>query len=272
MRILWKSFSDFFKDDGPILAGSITCFFMLAIAPFFLLLVAIFGYFLGENQEFYNFLATRIGDFFPSATSGVMEEIQKIIAYRRVDFFSLIIYAYFSYQLYFSFERAVNIIFGSSQKRSLLRSLLFSLFVTLSLMVIFFLFFGARIVISLMEPFPEADMGRWVSLLTGTFLSPVLIFLTSATLYILLPQRKVRILHALMGALVTAFILEAGKHLFTFYALIKVSQLGMVYGSLTAVVLFLLWIFFGACVFLFGAEIVHNLENARKDSPHSKGS
>jgi len=75
-----------------------------------------------------------------------------------------------------------------------------------------------------------------------------------------------------MGALVTAFILEAGKHLFTFYALIKVSQLGMVYGSLTAVVLFLLWIFFGACVFLFGAEIVHNLENARKDSPHSKGS
>lgn len=266
LKILWKSLTDFFRDDGPILAGSITCFFMMAIAPFFLLLVAIFGYVLGENQEFYSFLATRIADFFPSATEGVMEEIQKIIAYRRIDLFTLSIYAYFSYQLYFALERAVNIIFQSSRKRSLFKSILFSVFVTLALIVMLFVFFGAKLVFSLMEPFPEEEMGKMVSLFTGTFLSPFLIFLTSATLYIILPQKSIRLLHAFIGALFTAFLLEGGKYLFTFYALIKVSQLGMVYGSLTAVVIFLLWVFYAACIFLLGAEVVHNLEGSPKGS------
>lgn len=42
-------------------------------------------------------------------------------------------------------------------------------------------------------------------------------------------------------------------------------QLGMIYGSLTAVVMFLLWVFFAACVFLVGAEIVRNLESGQRE-------
>jgi uncharacterized BrkB/YihY/UPF0761 family membrane protein len=37
----------------------------------------------------------------------------------------------------------------------------------------------------------------------------------------------------------------------------------MIYGSLTAVVAFLLWVFYAACIFLIGAEIVKNLESAK---------
>jgi uncharacterized BrkB/YihY/UPF0761 family membrane protein len=46
--------------------------------------------------------------------------------------------------------------------------------------------------------------------------------------------------------------------------MLKVSQFGVVYGSLTAVVIFLLWVFYAACIFLVGAEIVSNLERVKK--------
>ena len=65
MRILFKSIIDFFRDDGPMLAGSISSFFIMAIFPFSLFLVAIFGYFLGENREFYDFLLRELTRFFP---------------------------------------------------------------------------------------------------------------------------------------------------------------------------------------------------------------
>jgi membrane protein len=270
LRILWKSLGDFFRHDGPILAGSITCFFMMSIAPFFLLIVAVFGYFLGEHPEFYEFLATRLTGFFPEATAGIMEELQKIIAYQRIGLLTLAVYAYFSYQLYFSFERAVNLIFESEGKRSLFKSLLLSLFVTISLIVLFFLFFAAKIFISLLEPlaqfFPGLTVGKITTWLMGFVLPIVLMFVTTSALYKILPQEKVMIRHALLGALAMTLLFEAGKHIFTYYAMLKVAQIGMIYGSLTAVVVFLLWIFYAACIFLLGAEIVRNLDKAKRQS------
>lgn len=155
LEILWKSLVDFFRHDGPMLAGSIAFFFMMSMAPFILLLVAGFGYFLGEHQEFYDFLAIRLAGLFPQATKDHRLPEDRI--------FTLTLYAYFSYQLYFSLERAVNMILQSAGKRSLLKSLLMFLFVTVSLMVLLFLFFGAKVFLSLLEPlaqvFPELKIG-----------------------------------------------------------------------------------------------------------------
>jgi len=56
------------------------------------------------------------------------------------------------------------------------------------------------------------------------------------------------------------------KHIFTLYAITKVSQLGNIYGPLTAIVIFLLRVFYAACIFLVGAEFVRNLEKADQDN------
>ena len=73
-----------------------------------------------------------------------MAEIQKTISYQQVGIFSLILYAYFSFQLYFAFERAVNLIFESQGKRSLLKSMLLSLLLAFSLIIfLLWVFFAA---------------------------------------------------------------------------------------------------------------------------------
>jgi membrane protein len=252
-----------------MLAGSITCFFIMSIVPFFLFLVGIFGHFLGENQAFFDFLAARVADFFPQATYEVMAEIQKTIRYQQVGFFSLVLYAYFSYQLYSTFERAVNLIFESERKRSLLKSMLLSLLLTISMIILLFFFFGVRVMLPFLETLaqyiPWLDSGIITRLIMGFFLPMVFWFLMTTTLFMVLPEKTIRLNSALIGALATTLLLEAGKYLFTYYAMFKVSQLGMIYGSLTAVVLFLLWVFFAASVFLMGAEMVRNLESARKE-------
>lgn len=263
LRLLWKSMLDFFRHNGPMLAGSIACFSLMALVPFFLLLVSVFGYILGENPGFYNFFALRLSSFFPDATREITEELGKIITYRRIGIFTLAAYAYFSYQLYFSLESAVNTVFGTPGKRPLWISLLLSLSVITGLIVLIILSFGASSLLTFFEPlarhFPSLLEWDITTILVGILLPVALVFVAVSGLFIVLPHRKVSVRHAVCGALVTAVLFEVVKHGFSYYAVMKLSRFGNIYGPLTAFVIFLLWIFIAACIFLLGAEIVNNL-------------
>src|SRR3990172_10630858 len=83
MKVIIKSVTDFFKDDGPLLAGSISYFFVMAIIPFTFLIIAIFGYFLGENRAFYDFLLKKLLNLFPTATYSITKELGNILTLKR---------------------------------------------------------------------------------------------------------------------------------------------------------------------------------------------
>ncbi len=204
---------------------------------------------------------------FPDATSEINEELGKIIAYKRIGLFTLAVYAYFSYQLFYSLESAVNTIFGTHGKRPLLTSLLLSLLVINVLIVFIMISFGAT---SLIGPlagfFPGLRDWDIMTVPVGIVLPAFLVFIIASGLYMVLPHTKVRTSHALTGALFTAVLFEAAKHVFTYYIMMKITEFGTVYGPLTAFVIFLLWIFFAACIFLLGAELVHNLHISRATS------
>lgn len=268
MKILFKSFVDYFRDDGPMLAGAISCFFMLAFIPFFIFIVSIFGYVLGQNSDFYHFFMSRVVSLFPKVTQQITRELHSIVLYREIGIVTLLIYGLFSYQLYVSLETAVHQIFKVKIKRSLIFSILLAL-LTVTLLVSFtILSFGATGILSLLEDlrkyFPGLKIGVATAFLSRFVIPPFLVFLFSAALYMLLPRKKIRLRHALWGGVFTAVFLEAAKHVFTFYMAVKISQLGAIYGSLTAIITFLMWLFYSSSIFLIGAELVRNLGNSRK--------
>lgn len=268
MKIIIKSVTDFFKDDGPLLAGSISYFFVMAIIPFSFLIIAIFGHFLGEKREFYTFFLKKLLNLFPQATYSITKELGKIITFKRIGLFTLLIYGIFSYQLYSAVERALNIIFKITVKRSFLISILLSISLV-TLMIIFLLIsFGATSVISMVKYLDQFFPGLVISRIAGfliAFVIPLLlIILTITALYILLPMKKVLFSHALLGGLFTAVFIEAAKHLFTFYVASKLYKLGAVYGPISAFITFLMWVFYAVSIFLIGAEVVHNLGDRRK--------
>ncbi len=267
LKIVLKSVVDFFKDGGLMLAGSLSYFFMMAIVPFCLFLVAIFGYFIGENEAFLKFFSAKLTGFFPNVTYKITEELRKLISYRGLGTFTFILYGLLSLQLFSSLETAINRVFKIRGGRPFPVSVVRSLFIVTLILILIIMSFGATSAISILKAekafFPDIRVGKIAGFFIGYLVPFMLIFLISAIMYKFLPLRKVQFRNAIAGSLFAAILHEAAKHIFTLYV-VKVVHLGTVYGPLSAFVIFLLWVFYSSCIFLIGAEVVHNLQGPAK--------
>lgn len=268
MKVILKSIFSFFKDAGPLHASSIAYFFLMTFVPFCLFLITIFGYFLGENKEFYEFFSARLIRFFPAATSEISRGLSALIMYRKIGHLTFIIYAYFSYLLYLSLERAIHVVFQEKVRRPRLISIIMPFFIVTLIAVLITISFTATSVIQVLKLMILDSTGLQVGIITGfliQFVIPVFfVFITVTILYTLLPVKKTALRNAAWGGCFTAIFLEAARHFFTLYAVNAASRFGAIYGSLSSMVIFLLWIFYAACIFLIGAEIVKNLGDAER--------
>jgi membrane protein len=263
MRVILKSIIAFFKDDGPLHAGSMAYFFLLSFVPFCLLLVAIFGYFLGENEAFYAFFSARAMRFFPAATADISHGLAKVVTYHEIGIYSFAFYAYFSFLLYKSLESAIHGIFREATKRHQFISMIMSFLLTSLIAGVILISFAATSAIQIIttsgsSAFPP--LGLMVSPFVRFVIPVCLVFVIASAFYLLLPIRKIAPRNALWGGFFTALFLEAARHLFTLYVVSVATDFGAIYGSLSSFVIFLLWVYYAACIFLVGAEIVCTLE------------
>ena len=76
--------------------------------------------------------------------------------------------------------------------------------------------------------------------------------------YVVIPNRSVRLHHALVGALIAALLFEAAKRGFALYAT-RYASYQRVYGTLAIVPIFIFWIYLSWLIVLFGASITASL-------------
>jgi membrane protein len=89
-------------------------------------------------------------------------------------------------------------------------------------------------------------------------------------LYKLLPSVRVAWHDVLIGAVVTAFLFSIGKHFIGLY--LGHSAVASSYGAAGAVILILLWVYYSALIFLFGAEFTKTFAKRYGSlSPHAQG-
>lgn len=265
-RVILGSFVDFYRDNGLTNAAAISYFSVMAIVPFCLLVITIFGYVLGYDEGLLIFFTERISHFFPRITHDIVGELKKIITYRGIGRLTLLIYIILSYQLFSSIESALNVIFKTKVRRAFLISLLISIFIISLVSMLIVLSFVASTAVSLLQLFkdyfPGLKIGTVISFLIGYVIPFILLFLTMIVLYLFLPKTKVRIRPVVSGALFASIMFEMAKHIFTIYV-VRVAKLGTIYGPISAFVIFLLWVFYSSSIFLIGAEIVHKLNKIR---------
>lgn len=250
-----------------MLAGSMSYFSMMAFVPFCLFLITLFGYFLGNYPEFYRFFMNKVINFFPAVTHDITHELSKLISFKGIGKFSLILYGLLSYQVFASLENSLNVIFKVKKKRNLIVSFLISLISVTLISAFLITSFAAASFIPLLktiQPFGiDLKIGKLTSIIIRFVLPFVLVLFTVTMTYVILPKTKVGLLNALKGGLFTTVLLEFAKHIFTWYVG-TIVQFGRIYGPLSAFIVFLLWVFYSSSIFLIGAEVVYNSGSERK--------
>jgi membrane protein len=262
IRNIGNSLTSFFRDECFYLSASIAYFLIVALVPLSLLLVALFGYMLGGDPELYNFLLSKLVDFFPAVTAGITNELRNLITYKGISFISFIIYGFLSLQLFYSVERAMDVIFKVPRKRHFLLSLLWTVLIVTLFIFFWLMSFTLTSIAGVFTQHPLSLFGIALSYKAAIFLKYVapfvLVLLTFTTVYKVVPHVRVHTIHAFAGALMVTILWELAKHMFT-WVVRNLAHIGTIYGSLTTFILFLLWMYYLSCIFLLGGEFVNSL-------------
>lgn len=99
-----------------------------------------------------------------------------------------------------------------------------------------------------------------------TLVGLVVLIVFFLIIYIVIPNRKTRLYNQLPGAIVSAAGWMGFSYAFSFY-IDNFSNYSSMYGSLTAIVLFILWLYFCMYILFIGAEVNIALER-KQDSIH----
>jgi membrane protein len=81
-------------------------------------------------------------------------------------------------------------------------------------------------------------------------------------IYYLLPRRRLRMKNTIFGAFVTALLLTFGRIALTVY--LQMNGVGSLYGAAGTVIVLLLWIYFSAQIFYFGAALTYVYANRKE--------
>lgn len=154
-------------------------------------------------------------------------------------------------------EREINAIWGISRKRPFTRRLVvFALGATVGPILV-----GASIWVTTWLITQSLAVIPFHPTLANLAVKPlplVLSTLALTLLYITAPNRRVPRRHAFVGAVAAALAFEATKHGFAFY-LTEVPTYELVYGTLAALPVFLIWIYVCWLIVLTGAAITATL-------------
>jgi len=85
-----------------------------------------------------------------------------------------------------------------------------------------------------------------------------------ASIYLVMPVGRLALRHALIGAVTAALLWEITRHLLVWY-FSTLSQVNVVYGSLTTAIVVLLSLEIAAALLLFGAQVISEYERVEAE-------
>jgi membrane protein len=267
IRYLPAVLKKFNEDHGFFLSSGVTFSLLICLVPFILLLLSLLATYLYSDREVLNTLRRYIESAIPSLDPRIMRNILRIIHDRKiVGVLGIAGLVWTSTWVFSSLRTALNIIFQVNKGRSLLRGkaidlamiLLAGIFLLLSMV------FTSGITLIQGYRFNHYFDLRPVFRFILKYLIPfAFTYWMFFLIYKIIPEKKIRYQTALQAALFTSLFWEAAKHLFGWY----VSHLGrfsMVYGSLSTLAIFFLWVYYSSTILLLGGEVAFFFEREKE--------
>jgi membrane protein len=259
----------FRANQGYLLAGAVAYNTLLSILPLLILILIVMANFVEETA-----LLTTLGRYLelvvPGESDVIMGELAVFLQHRHVIGWVLAATLLFFSSLAFTvLENAMSVIFYHRVK---IRRRHFLTSALIPFLCILFLGIGALIVtfvagaLQAMGQESIQFLGRTRSLVgVSGFLLYLLgvageiIVLTS--IYMVMPVGRPSWRHALIGGVIAGLLWELTRHLLVWY-FSTLSQIRIVYGSLTTAIVVLLSLEIAALVLLLGAQVIAEYERS----------
>jgi len=266
----------FMHDGGPGAAAALSYSSLLALVPLFTISFAVLSAFDAFETVQVDLQKQLVEAMLPDAAQVVSEYLTQFVANaKRMTGPGILVLAVTAVLLLNTITGAFDAIWRVREPRPVaLRLLVYWTLLTLGPLLV-----GASISVSTyaFAVVQWADIeGYTTPLFSLAWLLPIGLSAVGFTiLFVVVPNRSVRLLHAHTGALVAAVMFELLKKGFGLY-LSHFPTYQAIYGALAAVPIFLVWMYLSWVVLLIGAEIAASLPEwraveARRQIPHGRG-
>ncbi len=266
-RFFLQTLKAFRANQGMLLAGAVAYYALLSIVPLLILSVIALSHLTDQA----NVLAT-IGRYLewllPGQSPAIVAELDKFLKHSNVTGWVLLgTMLFFSSLAFTVLENAMSVIFfhrvAVRRRHFLVSALLpYGYILTLGLGLLL-----VTIVVVSLQTIGKEELllfGQYWSLsgFSGALLYLLgfggEVFMLTA-IYLVMPVGRLKLRHALLGGLTAAILWEITRRLLIWY-FSSLSQVSVVYGSLTTAIVVLLSLEIAAALLLFGAQVISEYE------------
>lgn len=267
----------FRANQGLLLAGAVAYYALLSIVPLLILMAIALSHVI-DQSALLEALGRYIGWLAPGQADFIVSELENFLAHRELMGWVLLVTMLFFSSLAFTvLENAMSVIF---LHRVAIRRRHFLVSAVLPYCYILCLGMGLILVTLVSGRFAALGDKSVAFLGYGWSLdgfSGVLLYLLGlggeifvlTSVYLVMPVGKLSLRHALIGGITAALLWEVTRHVLVWY-FDTLSQVGLVYGSLTTSIVVLLSLEIAATLLLLGAQVISEYERigtAKQDAP-----
>jgi membrane protein len=259
-----------YQDNGDTnQAAAISLYAILSFIPLFILTILVISFIFGSHPGTQKELVRMIREFNPYFSDTLLAQLGGIEQKRRLlGWIGIISLVWSSSMIIGAVETAMNIIFRSREKRNYITSKLLAIgmipmgwMVGVTSVVITY-------IVTLLAKHPLLTeqtifIMPFVHGVLFRFIIPYCLTVIFFTLvYKIITTERITWGNAFAGAAIFSILMEIAKHFFTWYVS-NFGQYNVVFGSLGAVVILVLWVFYIGLILLFCAELIASYR--RKD-------
>ncbi|MBR1237704.1 YihY/virulence factor BrkB family protein [Bradyrhizobium sp. AUGA SZCCT0182] len=268
----WAVITQFRANQGVLLAGAVAYYTLLSLVPLLILILMALSHIVPEDRLLLT-LSEYLEFVIPGQSGALVEEVRTFLAQKQVVGWILFVTMLFFSALAFTIlENAMSVIFFHRVKIkrrhflvSAVMPYLFILFLGVGLLIVTVLsgvlqFVGTRSIVILGQPHSLDQFSIFLLYIVGVTGE---IFLLTA-IYFVMPVGRLSLRHALIGGVTATLLWEVMRHILAWYYA-TMSQIQLVYGSLTTSIAVLLSVELGALVLLIGAQVIAEYERISRE-------
>ena len=257
----------FRANQGLLLAGAVAYYALLSIVPLLILMAIALSHFI-DQSALLEALGRYIGWLAPGQSKFIVNELTNFLAHREVMGWVLLgTMLFFSSLAFTVLENAMSVVF---LHRVAIRRRHFLVSAILPYVYIVCLGVGLLLV-TVVSGGLQALGKESVELLGRSWslsgFSGLLLYLLGlvgeifllTSVYLVMPVGRLSLRHALIGGVTAALFWELTRHILVWY-FATLSQVGVVYGSLTTAIVVLLSFEIAATLVLLGAQVISEFE------------